>query len=83
MAVERVEGELRCPKCRHGRHISAWAEANIHGHLGPDGLVQPDEIEQHGEDDVYEGSIQCDRHPYLRLERWHEGRWREVDLAAA
>lgn len=71
----RIEGEWRCATCGHGEHLSAWAEANIAGPLGRDSLVLPLEVEQHGGDDVYESSVQCDRHPDGALERWYGGHW--------
>lgn len=80
MATERIEGERRCVECRHGKHISAWAGANIHGHLGRDGLIEALEVEQHGDDDVYESSVQCDRHPAAELERWFDREWRRWNV---
>lgn len=51
----------RCAECRHGRHLTAWAGANIHGPLAPDGS----DLESYDWTDVWgihEDSIQCSKH---------------------
>lgn len=66
----------RCSECRHGRNLSAYAQAVSSGRLGDDG-----QLETH--DDVsdcflFEGSIQCDVHPSAAVEKKlgsRFGRW--------
>lgn len=70
----RVEGEWRCPACRHGRKLTAWATANVTGKLNPDGEVDWTDGEQF---ELHEDSIMCTIHHTERagLERWFRGRW--------
>lgn len=63
----------RCAECRHGRNLTAWGNASVHGKLGADG-----EIESYDWDEVWEiheDSIQCDRHPGAVIEKSIGSRW--------
>jgi hypothetical protein len=64
----------RCAECGHGRHLTAWAGANIHGPLAPNGtdLESDDWVDVWG---VHEDSIQCGEHPDGVLERRVGERW--------
>lgn len=52
----------RCAECGHGRHLTAWAGANIHGPLAPNGsdLESDDWTDVWG---IHEDSIECSEHP--------------------
>jgi len=63
----------RCAECRHGRHLTAWGSASVHGPLGADGEIDYcdwDEVWQ-----VHEVSIQCTSHPGAVLEKFIGGLW--------
>lgn len=63
----------RCAECGHGRHLTAWGNASVHGPLGADGEIESfewDEVWQ-----VHEDSIQCARHPDGVVEKAIDGRW--------
>lgn len=72
MSGEVPDGAYRCAQCRHGKHLSAWAQSNVHGRLLDDGTVEESYSDQHT---LFEGSIQCDRHPDAELQRRVNGRW--------
>lgn len=66
-------GAYRCAGCGHGRHLTAWGSATVHGPLGAAGDIEAfdwDEVWQ-----VHEASIQCARHPGGLLEKNIGGRW--------
>jgi hypothetical protein len=69
------QSAYRCVPCGHGRHLTAWAGANIHGPLGADGkLAEYGYTEDTG---IREGSIQCDEHPDGMLEKLINGTWHQ------
>lgn len=68
-----VEGSYRCAECGHGRHLTAWGLASVHGPLGPDGDIA--EIAWDEVFELFEDSIQCSQHPAFDLHKFIDGRW--------
>jgi hypothetical protein len=63
----------RCADCGHGKHLMAWAPANVYGPLGPDGeLAEDTDVWTDG---IHEDSIQCCEHPSAIIEHWAGGEW--------
>jgi hypothetical protein len=63
----------RCAECQHGRNLSAWGDATVHGPLDDKGDIEYINWEEVHE--VHEASIQCSEHPDCILEKKINGQW--------
>ncbi len=73
---------FRCTECGHGGSLRAWAHVNIHGDLGPDGLIERADYEDDAYWPVIEESVTCKVHGEDFIEKLVDGQYTsDIDIA--
>lgn len=66
---------FRCSECGHGGSLRAWAHVNIHGDIGPDGLIERSDYEDDAFWPIIEESVTCKVHGEGRVEKLIDGQY--------
>jgi hypothetical protein len=66
---------FRCAECGDGTRLRAWAHVNIHGDVGPDGLIERSDYEDDAFWPIIEESVTCKVHGEDRVEKLTGGRY--------
>jgi hypothetical protein len=65
----------RCTECGHGQSLRAWARVNIHGDVGPDGLIERADYEDDAYWPLIEESVTCKFHGEGHIEKLIDGQY--------
>jgi hypothetical protein len=60
---------FRCARCGDGTRLRAWAHVNIHGDVGPDGLIERSDYEDDAFLPILEESVTCKVHGEDHVEK--------------